>query len=150
MYFWAAREVHGEGGAASKSHDWQVLSPVRVGLAGADALNLSIQGRFRTRVRAMAESNHWWAKLPKPAGPQWLLWGDKVINVQNNGKRFTYPAQDKAYVANGDIGVIVGGYKTKTMKRRPTQHRGRIPEPARREIHLSRVGVSWRRRVAGT
>jgi hypothetical protein len=119
MYFWAAREVHGEGGAASKSHDWQVLSPVRVGLAGTDALNLSIQGRFRTRVRAMAESNHWLAKLPKPAGPQGLLWGDKVINVQNNGKRFTYPAQDKAYVANGDIGVIVGGYKTKTMKRRP-------------------------------
>ena len=39
--------------------------------------------------------------------------------MQNNGKRSTYPAQDKAYVANGDIGVIVGGYKTKTMKRRP-------------------------------
>ncbi|MBY5344948.1 RNA helicase [Rhizobium leguminosarum bv. viciae] len=119
MYFWSAREVGGKDGAASKSHDWQVLSPVRAGLAGVDALNLSIQQRFRTRVRAMAESTQWWTKIPKPAGPQALLWGDKVINVRNNGRRRTYPLQDKAYVANGDIGVIVGGYKTKTMKRRP-------------------------------
>jgi ATP-dependent exoDNAse (exonuclease V) alpha subunit len=119
MYFWAARSVGGEGGAASKTHDWQVLSPVRAGLSGVEALNLSIQQRFRTRVRTMAESTQWWTKIPKPAGPQALLWGDKVINTQNNGGRRTYPSRDSAYVANGDIGVIVGGYKTKTMKRRP-------------------------------
>jgi ATP-dependent exoDNAse (exonuclease V) alpha subunit len=122
MYFWAAREVRGKDGAASKSHDWQVLSPVRVGLAGVDALNLSIQSRFRTRVRSMAESTQWWTKIPKPAGPQALLWGDKVINIRNNGRRRTYPAQDKAYVANGDIGIIVGGYKTKTMKAETARH----------------------------
>ena len=104
---------------ASNRHDWQVLSPVRAGLSGVEALNLSIQQRFRTRVQAMAEFTQWWTKIPKPAGPQALLWGDKVINTQNNGGRSTYPPQDGAYVANGDIGVIIGGYKTKTMKRRP-------------------------------
>ena len=31
MYFWAARSVGGQGRLAWKSHDWQVLSPVRAG-----------------------------------------------------------------------------------------------------------------------
>jgi hypothetical protein len=35
VYFWAARGVGSAGGAASKSHDWQVLSPVRAGLPGS-------------------------------------------------------------------------------------------------------------------
>ena len=118
VYFWAAREVGGDGGAASGSHAWQVLSPIRAGLSGVDALNLAVQHRFRTKAKARAEQTRW-AKIPKPAGPQGLLWGDKVINIRNNGRRRTYPSQDSAYVANGDIGTIVGGFKTKTMKRRP-------------------------------
>lgn len=117
VYFWAAREIGGDG-AASRSHDWQVLSPVRAGQAGVDALNLAVQRRFRTKTKARAEATRY-AKIPKPAGPQGLLWGDKVINVRNNGRRRTYPVQESAYVANGDIGVIVGGFKTKKMTRRP-------------------------------
>ena len=117
IYFWAAREVGGEDGAASCSHDWQVLSPMRAGLSGVEGLNLAVQRRFRAQARTWAEKR--WAKIPKPSGPQGLLWGDKVINVRNNGRRRTYPEQENAYVANGDIGIIVGGYKTKKMKRRP-------------------------------
>lgn len=117
MYFWAANEPGGEGGAASHSHDWQVLSPIRAGLPGVDGLNLAVQRRFRTRVRTWAETR--WAKIPKPSGPQGLLWGDKVINVRNNGRRRTYPKQPNAYVANGDIGIIVGGYKRGRMRHRP-------------------------------
>jgi len=117
VYFWAAREIGGDG-AASRSHDWQVLSPIRAGLAGVDALNLAVQRRFRTKTKGRAEATRF-AKIPKPAGPQGLLWGDKVINVRNNGRRRTYPTQDGAYVANGDIGIIVGGFKTKKMTRRP-------------------------------
>ncbi|MYE01576.1 MAG: AAA family ATPase [Alphaproteobacteria bacterium] len=118
IYFWAARKVGGEGGAASHSHDWQVLSPVRAGLAGVEGLNLAVQRRFRDRVRTWAEEKRW-AKIPKPSGPQGLLWGDKVINVRNNGRRRTFPKQENAYVANGDIGIIVGGYKKGNMRRRP-------------------------------
>jgi energy-coupling factor transporter ATP-binding protein EcfA2 len=117
VYFWAAREIGGDG-AASRSHDWQVLSPIRAGLAGVDALNLAVQRRFRTKTKARAEATRY-AKIPKPAGPQGLLWGDKVINVRNNGRRRTYPVQENAYVANGDIGIVVGGFKTKKMTRRP-------------------------------
>ena len=118
VYFWSAREVGGDGGAASSSHAWQILSPIRAGLAGVDGLNLAVQRRFRVKAKTRAEATRW-AKTPKPAGPQGLLWGDKVINVRNNGRRRTYPTQENAYVANGDIGIIVGGFKTKNMKRRP-------------------------------
>lgn len=117
VYFWPAREIGGKGAAAS-SHCWQILSPIRAGLPGTDALNLAVQRRFRTKIRARAEATRW-AKIPKPAGPQGLLWGDKVINVRNNGRRRTWPAQENAYVANGDIGIITGGFKRGKMKRRP-------------------------------
>lgn len=118
VFFWAAREPGGAGGAAEKSHAWQVLSPVRATLAGVEALNLAIQRRFRTGAKRWAEQQRY-SKIPKPAGPQGLLWGDKVINVRNNGRRRTYPEQENAYVANGDIGIVVGGYKTAKMKKRP-------------------------------
>ena len=115
IYFWAARG--GEGGAASRSHDWQILSPMRAGLTGVEGLNRAVQQRFRVKTKTWAENR--WAKIPKPAGPQGLLWGDKVINVRNNGRRRTYPKQPNAYVANGDIGIVVGSYKTEKMRRRP-------------------------------
>lgn len=118
IFFWAAREPGGAGGAAEKSHAWQVLSPVRATLAGVQALNLAIQRRFRTGAKRWAEQPRY-SKIPKPAGPQGLLWGDKVINVRNNGRRSTYPQQENAYIANGDIGIVVGGYKTAKMKKRP-------------------------------
>ena len=118
IYFWASREVGGKDGTASHSHDWQILSPIRAGLAGVEGLNLAVQRRFRDKVRRWAEETRW-AKIPKPSGPQGLLWGDKVINVRNSGRRRTYPEQQNAYIANGDIGIIVGGYKRGRMKHRP-------------------------------
>jgi hypothetical protein len=117
VYFWAAKGV--EAGAAAKSDAWQVLSPVRAGLAGVEALNLAVQRRFRKGAKAWAEQTRY-SKIPKPAGPQGLLWGDKVINIRNNGRRWTYPAVENAYVANGDIGIVIGGYKRKGMKKRPS------------------------------
>ena len=79
---------------------------------------MAVQRQFRSKTRARAEATRW-AKIPKPAGPQGLLWGDKVINIRNNGRRRTWPFQDNAYVANGDIGIITGGFKRGKMKRRP-------------------------------
>lgn len=119
VFYWPKRPGRDNRGAASASHDWQVLSPVRASLAGVDALNLAIQRGFRAATRDYAAGNGWGIKIPRPAGPQGLLYGDKVINIRNNGRRRTYPKLDAAYVANGDIGVVVGGYKFKGMKSRP-------------------------------
>lgn len=115
VFFWAAK--NGAGGAAKSVDDWQVLGPVRASLHGVDAINRAIQGRFRGRARELATPEKFYLrKIPKPLGPNGLLWGDKVINVRNRGNRHTYPTTPNAYVANGDVGVVVGEYKTAKMK----------------------------------
>ena len=50
-----------------------------------------------------------------------VLWGDKVISVRNDSRRRVYPkmVDQEPYVANGDIGIAVGQWKTKSMKKAP-------------------------------
>jgi hypothetical protein len=104
-------------GAAARAEAWQILSPVRVGLVGVDALNRMIQSRFRAKVRELAEAEGWGRKVPRPVGRQALLYGDKVINVLNQRRRDVWPKLDgEAYIANGDIGVVVGQYKGRQSK----------------------------------
>ena len=99
-------------GAASKAEDWQILSPIRSGLEGVDALNRSIQDQFRRRWHEMAVAEGWGRKIPKPFGSQQILYGDKVINVVNQKRRDVWPPTDgEAYLANGDLGIVVGQYK---------------------------------------
>lgn len=101
-------------GAAARAEAWQILSPVRSGLVGADALNRRIQAQFRVKVRELAERRR---KVPQPFGHQGLLYGDKVINVRNQRRRDVWPKPDgEAYIANGDVGIVVGQYKTDKPK----------------------------------
>lgn len=118
VYFWPGRD--GNVGAAGAVDRWQVLGAVRGMQHGVDAVNREIQKRFRTRARQMATPEKFYMrKIPKPLGPQGLLWGDKVINVRNNGRRKAWPKQDGAYIANGDMGVVVGEYKTEKKGKLP-------------------------------
>jgi len=104
-------------GAARKAESWQALSPVRAGLVGVDALNRMIQARFRSQVRELAEAQGWGRKVTQPVGRQSLLYGDKVINVLNQRRRDVWPTPDgEAYIANGDIGIVVGQYKGRRWK----------------------------------
>lgn len=117
-FFWHA--IGDRPGAAARCADWQVLSPVRAGLIGVDSLNRRIQEQFRRKARELAEAKGWERKVPRPVGPQRLLYGDKVINVINKKRRDVWPKPEgEAYVANGDIGVIVGQYRTKSFKGLP-------------------------------
>jgi ATP-dependent exoDNAse (exonuclease V) alpha subunit len=117
-YFWS--KYKDNPGAASKVEAWQILSPVREGLEGVEALNRAIQARFRLRWRMMAETTSWARKVPKPIGPQALVYGDKVINVVNQKRRDVWPKPEgEAYIANGDLGIVVGQYKTKSLKGMP-------------------------------
>lgn len=118
MYFWPGK--NGQGGAARSVDAWQILDPVRGSLHGVEALNRVIQERFRTRARAMAEEERFYnRKIPKPLGPQGILWGDKVINLRNSGRRRTWPVTQGTYLANGDVGIAVGEYKTKNLRGLP-------------------------------
>ena len=99
-------------GAAHKIEHWQILAPLRAGAMGVDVLNRSIQARFRKQVRILAESAQR-RKVPKPFGSQGILYGDKVINIRNQRRKHVYPREGESYVANGDIGVVVGQYRGK-------------------------------------
>lgn len=117
-FFW--NQYKDKPGAASKVAGWQLLSPIRGGLEGVDALNRMIQERFRHRVQEMAQEKGWKRKVPKPFGSQAILYGDKVINVVNQRRRDVWPAiEGEAYIANGDLGIVVGQYKTKKMNGLP-------------------------------
>lgn len=105
---------HG-GGADVES--WQILSPVRGGETGVDGLNRWIQRIFRRQARAWAEPEaHWQRKICKPLGPQGILYGDKVINIANARRYDVYPKTDGAYLANGEIGLVVGQFKGQNWK----------------------------------
>ena len=107
-------------GAAARAEAWQMLSPVRAGPVGVDALNRMLQTRFRAKVRELAETEGWGRKVPRPVGPQTLLYGDKVINVINQRRRDVWPKPaGEAYLANGDIGIVVGQYKTRKLRGLP-------------------------------
>ena len=117
-FFWS--RYRDNPGAAARAEKWQMLSPVRAGLVGVDALNRMVQARFRAKVRELAETEGWGRKVPSPVGRQMLLYGDKVINVINDRRRDVWPTPDgEAYLANGDIGIVVGQYKTKKFKGLP-------------------------------
>ena len=107
-------------GAAARAEAWQMLSPVRAGFVGVDALNRTLQTRFRAKARELAETEGWGRKVPRPVGRQMLLYGDKVINVINQRRRDVWPSPaGGGYLANGDIGIVVGQYKTKKFRGLP-------------------------------
>ena len=117
-FFW--NRFRDNPGAAARAEAWQMLSPVRAGLVGVDALNRMLQTRFRAKARELAETEGWGRKVPRPIGPQMLLYGDKVINVINQRRRDVWPKPaGEAYLANGDVGIVVGQYKTKKLRGLP-------------------------------
>ncbi|WP_254699780.1 AAA family ATPase [Trinickia violacea] len=106
-------------GASKKAEAWQILSPIKQYQAGVTGINRALQQQFRKSFLKMAAQTGWTKKIPSPAGPEGIIYGDKVINVINKSGRETYPETDDAYVANGDIGIITGHRKTKARNWSP-------------------------------
>jgi ATP-dependent exoDNAse (exonuclease V) alpha subunit len=118
-YFNATR--HGKNGAVAEVEAWQILSPLRGMPFGVGDINRQIHERFRAGFLDLA-SRQWNRPIPTPFGAEWIVYGDKVINLRNHrpdGSR-VYPQEGAVgYLANGEIGVAVGQWKTKRMKRAP-------------------------------
>lgn len=105
----------GENGAAFKAEDWEILSPIRGNSFGVESLNRIIQETFRAQTKKWAQ-RRFNRKIPKPMGREEILYGDKVIQVQNKRRFKVYPKADALeYVANGEIGIVVGQYKHSRM-----------------------------------
>jgi len=107
-------------GAAEKAEEWQVLSPIRQNQSGVLALNRSIQQQFRKRFIDLAVRTGFQKRIiTSPAGPEGIIYGDKVINITNSSRRDTFPEKDETYVANGDIGIVTGHRRTKKKDWKP-------------------------------
>lgn len=119
-YFNATRD--GNPGAVKEVEAWQILSPLRGMPFGVGDINRQIHERFRASFMDLA-SRQWSRPIPKPLGVERVVYGDKVINLSNHrrdGKR-VYPQEGAiGYLANGEIGVVVGQWKTKNMKGPPS------------------------------
>lgn len=106
------------GNTAEAAESWQILSPVKALTHGVRDLNRLIQTTFRQGTLDFAREKSF---IPKPVGNDQVVYGDKVINLRNHRRSRIYPDDDKAlkYVANGEIGIVVGQFKTKGWKGRP-------------------------------
>ncbi|GLW58899.1 AAA family ATPase [Kitasatospora phosalacinea] len=102
---------------------WQVLSPVRGRPHGTVGLNRHLKDLYRQHdlVLATTRYNRW---VPKPLGPEQIVYGDKVVNTTNrtldayNGAS-PPPKSRSRYVANGELGIVTGQLKSKSMKKPP-------------------------------
>ena len=105
----------GKGGAGDGAERWQILSPFRSRAFGTTEINRHIKRTLRTNDLARAfrwRSGAW--RNPKPLGPEQIVCGDKVMQTQNDSRAKAYPAGSGLdYVANGEIGVVVGRWSNK-------------------------------------
>jgi DNA-binding FrmR family transcriptional regulator len=108
-------------GSAGKAEAWQILTPVR-GLAhGVAQVNRLIHKTFKSPTLEFARQRKN-RKIPKPMGSEEIVYGDKVICIQNHRRdgRRVYPQEGAAgYVANGEIGIAVGQWRTPKMTSAP-------------------------------
>jgi hypothetical protein len=99
-------------GAAAAADAWQMLSATRGGDAGVERLNRWVKVTFREAALRAAQAAE--RRIPKPMGPQAVVYGDKVISVRNGYRedaRTEWPALQRIYVANGEIGIAVGEWR---------------------------------------
>ena len=106
-------------GRAEHVENWQILSPVRKLPHGVLAINRLVHDQYRAETLEFARRERY-RKIPQPKGPEQIVYGDKVINIRNHARRKVYPEQNAAlYVANGEIGMVVGQFRTKSMRYPP-------------------------------
>lgn len=106
-------------GAAESAEKWQILSPVRGRPHGVTSVNRLLHQRFRAEMLDLARRERY-RKIPRPMGPEEIVYGDKVINNVNHVREKVYPAEGAAaYVANGEIGMVVGQYRTPKFTKVP-------------------------------
>ena len=118
-------------GAGASCESWQILSPIRATGAGISELNRSVHRHFRTDLVGSArEVPRFGRKVPQPMGPEGIVYGDKVMNIRNHRHRDVYPEEfpegspfsgPAHFVANGEIGMVVGQFKRRGQKFKVTK-----------------------------
>ncbi|WP_161564008.1 AAA family ATPase [Cupriavidus lacunae] len=97
-------------GAATKVEAWQVLTPLRNDVLGAKDINRLLHKTFRKDAVAWAgRRSDKRGRITPARGQEGIVYGDKVINVRNHNRKYVTPQEEALeYIANGEIGVVVG------------------------------------------
>lgn len=109
-------------GAAAQAEAWQILSPIRAWPHGVMQVNRYVHKKFKQGWLEFARWPGWKRKIPEPMGVEEIVYGDKVICVQNHGREAWDAGERKnvdGYLANGEIGVAVGQFRTANMTSAP-------------------------------
>ena len=84
---------------------WQILTPSRHKPEGVEALNRFIHRAYQAKQIESSINDH---RFVKPLGVEMIVYGDKIINNQNRGLSNRRMPPDGGYLANGEIGIVVG------------------------------------------
>lgn len=90
---------------------------------GVTDINRLIHEQFRENFLQLATETYY-RRIPKPMGPERIVYGDKVINVTNHRPHEdrVYPKEGALhYLANGEIGIAVGWWRRKADRKSPKQ-----------------------------
>jgi ATP-dependent exoDNAse (exonuclease V) alpha subunit len=111
----------GRSGAAAEA--WQILSPVRQKPWGVEPLNRLIHRRYKAHQIEDSVNVPRFQKrrFLKPQGDQQIVYGDKVLNNTNTSlpRWRLYPEAQEGYLANGEIGIVVGQMRTRNFDYEP-------------------------------
>ncbi|MFG2099903.1 AAA family ATPase [Micromonospora echinaurantiaca] len=104
-------------GAGAKADGWQILSPVRGRAWGTTEINRALKDAFG--AKALLQATGFNRYNASPIGPERIVVGDKVINIRNHTFRESrvYPRTAELFVANGELGVVVGQTRWQVKKR---------------------------------
>lgn len=107
--------------AAEHCERWQALSPFRGRSYGTVQLNRHIKEKYRQGELQKAQLPPYKRKVPKPLGPERIVLGDKVVNLLNRGMTYWSRSEGNkyGYIANGELGVVIGQLKSKSMQTAP-------------------------------
>ena len=103
-------------GSGAFAEAWQILSPVRQKPWGVNTINRFIHTRYMRKQIEQARNPGRFRSIPPPRGEHQIVYGDKVINIRNWPVYPTrlYPNQNQwGYLANGEVGIVVGHRRTK-------------------------------------
>jgi hypothetical protein len=98
----------GSHGAAPHVEDWQILAPTRGYAWGTVETNRHFKLEYRQHAleKALYPRNR--RTTPRPIGAERIVLGDKVMNSVNTKKKPCPDGSGLGYVANGEIGIVVG------------------------------------------
>lgn len=125
-YVYFNNRFGGQEGAGVACENWQILSPIHATGAGVAEINRSIHRHFRADLIDLARNaSGYRRRVPKPMGPEGIVYGDKVMNNRNHTHNDVWPRESRQgnelisptqFVANGEIGMVVDPFRRKGRK----------------------------------